>query len=74
MREGFDVTAFEEERAKLDKEARKAMEGVAEIQQAAEEELPGSVAGAWKWAIRQHVWDTLEAKNIARTPRPVHHR
>lgn len=28
----------------------------------------------WKWTIRQRVWDNLEAKNIARPPRPVHHR
>lgn len=28
----------------------------------------------WKWAIRKRVWDYMEAKNIARNPRPVHHR
>ncbi|CAI5995534.1 unnamed protein product [Closterium sp. NIES-64] len=30
--------------------------------------------GAWKWAVRKGVWDELEARDVARPPRPVHHR
>lgn len=30
--------------------------------------------GAWKWAIRKRIWDTMEATNAADNPRPVHHR
>ena len=29
---------------------------------------------AWKWDARSHVWSYLEARNIARCPRPVYHR
>jgi len=28
----------------------------------------------WKWKIRKRIWDLMEAKDIARFPRPVHHR
>jgi len=30
--------------------------------------------GAWKWAIRQRIWDLLEQTDVAQHPRPVHHR
>lgn len=30
--------------------------------------------GAWKWEIRQKMWDYMEANDVARFPRPVHHR
>eukprot|EP00897_Mesotaenium_endlicherianum_P001422 jgi/Mesen1/1307/ME000013S00793 len=30
--------------------------------------------GAWKWAIRKRIWDLLEEQNLAKMPRPVHHR
>ncbi|CAI5525165.1 unnamed protein product [Closterium sp. Naga37s-1] len=30
--------------------------------------------GAWKWAVRKGVWDELEARDVARPPRPMHHR
>ena len=33
-----------------------------------------SQPGAWKWAIRKTIWDTLEATDEADFPRPVHHR
>ena len=29
---------------------------------------------AWKWDVRSHVWSYLEARNLARCPRPVYHR
>lgn len=40
----------------------------------AEVEMPGSRAGAWKWEIRKRLWDYMESNDIARFPRPVHHR
>ncbi|XP_024528468.1 5-formyltetrahydrofolate cyclo-ligase-like protein COG0212 isoform X1 [Selaginella moellendorffii] len=64
-----DVDAqAEAERKRLDSEAREAMKVVAEQSQA--DDRPG----AWKWQIRKRVWDLLEAEDIARMPRPVHHR
>ncbi|KAF6263862.1 5-formyltetrahydrofolate cyclo-ligase family-domain-containing protein [Scenedesmus sp. NREL 46B-D3] len=41
---------------------------------AAETAAPGSKEGAWKWAIRKQMWDFMEEHDIARFPRPVHHR
>ncbi|XP_074576859.1 5-formyltetrahydrofolate cyclo-ligase-like protein COG0212 [Curcuma longa] len=68
----FDPEAFEAERVLLDAEARASMAAVAAAvseEGASEEDLK-----AWKWKIRKRVWDLLEAENIARNPRPVHHR
>lgn len=58
---GFDAAAFEAERVALDAEARRAMEESADPK-------------AWKWVIRKRIWDTMEARNFASNPRPVHHR
>ncbi|CAK9857110.1 unnamed protein product [Sphagnum jensenii] len=61
----------EEQRLHLDAEARKAMAQISSSQtQQGEPETPG----AWKWNIRKRVWDILESHNLARDPRPVHHR
>jgi hypothetical protein len=61
----------EEQRLHLDAEARKAMAQISSSQtQQGEPETPG----AWKWNIRKRVWDILESQNLARDPRPVHHR
>ncbi|CAM6045766.1 unnamed protein product [Sphagnum compactum] len=61
----------EEQRLQLDAEARKAMAQISSSQtQQGEPETPG----AWKWNIRKRVWDILESQNLARDPRPVHHR
>lgn len=40
----------------------------------ASEEGFGNLRNPWKWAIRKRVWDFMEANDIARNPRPVHHR
>jgi hypothetical protein len=37
---------------------------------AQESTLPGSKDGAWKWAIRQRVWDYMEAADVARCVAP----
>ncbi|KAL2334942.1 hypothetical protein Fmac_016155 [Flemingia macrophylla] len=60
-KEVLDEAAFEAERLALDAEARRA---------AAEAADPK----AWKWIIRKRIWDTMEARNFANNPRPVHHR
>jgi len=57
----FDAAAFEAERLALDAEARRAMAEAADPK-------------AWKWVIRKRIWDTMEARNFANNPRPVHHR
>ncbi|CAJ1953166.1 unnamed protein product [Sphenostylis stenocarpa] len=57
----FDAVAFEAERLELDAEARQAMAEAADPK-------------AWKWVIRKRIWDTMEARNFANNPRPVHHR
>jgi len=63
----FAAEESEEQRLKLDAQARNAMAAVAESDDPA-------MPGAWKWAIRKRVWDILESENLAQLPRPVHHR
>ncbi|KAH7834453.1 hypothetical protein Vadar_016172 [Vaccinium darrowii] len=65
----FGEAAYEAERLRLDAEARRSM-AEASGREAADETDPR----AWKWAIRKRVWDMMEAQNVARFPRPVHHR
>ncbi|XP_065009557.1 5-formyltetrahydrofolate cyclo-ligase-like protein COG0212 isoform X2 [Musa acuminata AAA Group] len=69
----FDPSAFEAERLRLDAEARASMAAAAAASDA-EGERQGGDPKAWKWKIRKRVWDLLEAEDIARNPRPVHHR
>ncbi|XP_027357682.1 5-formyltetrahydrofolate cyclo-ligase-like protein COG0212 isoform X3 [Abrus precatorius] len=57
----FDEAAFEAQRLALDAEARRAM-------------AEASDPKAWKWVIRKRIWDTMETRNFAINPRPVHHR
>ena len=59
--------AFEADRLARDAEAMDAMRNEAE---AAFENL----RTPWKWVIRKRIWDLMEAQDIARQPRPVHHR
>ncbi|PNH05245.1 Methenyltetrahydrofolate synthase domain-containing protein, partial [Tetrabaena socialis] len=63
---GFNADQYNAERLRLDEELAQ--------DAASEEQLPGNVAGAWKWALRKEMWDYMEANDIARFPRPVHHR
>eukprot|EP00877_Chromochloris_zofingiensis_P004127 jgi/Chrzof1/13715/Cz08g09090.t1 len=55
-------------------QARTAMQAQATSESAVEAEVPGSAPGAWKWDIRKKMWNYMEDNNIARFPRPVHHR
>ncbi|KAI8468018.1 MAG: 5-formyltetrahydrofolate cyclo-ligase family-domain-containing protein [Monoraphidium minutum] len=68
---GFDTETYDAERLKLDEQARSKMIRKAELDLSAP---PGSKEGAWKWEMRKAMWDFMEGNNIARQPRPVHHR
>ncbi|XP_020597886.1 5-formyltetrahydrofolate cyclo-ligase-like protein COG0212, partial [Phalaenopsis equestris] len=64
----FDRVAYEAERLRLDAAARDSMAAMASASEGSED------AGLWKWRIRKRIWDLMEAEDIARNPRPVHHR
>jgi 5-formyltetrahydrofolate cyclo-ligase len=64
----FDELAYEKDRLEKDAQAMDAMKAIAE------QELFASLRTPWKWTIRQRIWDMMEERNIARFPRPVHHR
>jgi len=63
----FNEDLYEKDRLEKDSEAMNQMKGEAE-------EEYSKLRTPWKWVIRKRIWDLLEAKNIARPPRPVHHR
>jgi len=65
----------EQERKQLDKEAREGMQEYMKlIQELADEGNIRAQKTAWKWDIRQRVWNFLEDNDLADFPRPVHHR
>eukprot|EP01062_Namystynia_karyoxenos_P056511 TRINITY_DN47483_c0_g1_i1.p1 TRINITY_DN47483_c0_g1~~TRINITY_DN47483_c0_g1_i1.p1 ORF type:complete len:376 (+),score=127.58 TRINITY_DN47483_c0_g1_i1:64-1128(+) len=68
----FDAAAYDAQRQQADAAARAAMAH----QEAATEsgDYGAGLRNPWKWRIRKRIWDLLEEKNIARFPRPVHHR
>jgi hypothetical protein len=69
----IDENAYEAERLSKDAEAMKQMQEV--MARATDpSEVFQHLRNPWKWAIRKRVWDYMEASNIARNPRPVHHR
>ncbi|XP_031500385.1 5-formyltetrahydrofolate cyclo-ligase-like protein COG0212 [Nymphaea colorata] len=72
--EPFDAASFEAERLRLDAEARRSMAEVSSRVAAEEGAVDGEDPRAWKWRIRKRIWDLMERENIARDPRPVHHR
>lgn len=63
----FDASAYEKDRLEKDAQAMNAMKEIAQNEFA-------SLRTPWKWTIRKRIWDMMEEKNIARFPRPVHHR
>ena len=63
----FDETAYEADRLAKDAQAMDAMKTKAEAEFA-------NLRTPWKWTIRKRIWDLMEAEDIARQPRPVHHR
>ena len=70
----IDEKAYEVERLSKDAEAMKQMQAV--MERAADPSAAGfeKLRNPWKWEIRKRIWDYMEANNIARNPRPVHHR
>ena len=67
MTSSFDDTAYEKDRLAKDAQAMDAMKDEAK------EEF-SKLRTPWKWVIRQRIWDLMEERDIARFPRPVHHR
>ena len=63
----FDAPSYEADRLARDAEAMAAMQGEADAAFA-------GLRTPWKWVIRKRIWDYMEEKDIARQPRPVHHR
>mmetsp|Transcript_11343 Transcript_11343/g.16662 ORF Transcript_11343/g.16662 Transcript_11343/m.16662 type:complete len:384 (+) Transcript_11343:141-1292(+) len=63
----FDEEAYEADRLSKDQKAMDEMKEKSEAEFA-------SLRTPWKWIIRKRIWDMMEEKNIARFPRPVHHR
>ena len=59
--------AYEADRLAKDAQAMTAMKETSEAEFA-------KLRTPWKWVIRKRIWDLLEGKDIARPPRPVHHR
>lgn len=65
----------EEDRLRLDQEAREGMEEyMNKLEELAEQGNVRAQKTAWKWKIRKQVWNYLEDNNLADFPRPVHHR
>lgn len=63
----FNEESYEKDRLSKDAEAMDAMK------KESEDEF-SKLRTPWKWVIRKRIWDLLEARDIARPPRPVHHR
>ena len=70
----IDEEKYEKERLSLDAAAMKKMQEVMERAANPESAGFGTLRNPWKWAIRKRIWDYMEANDIARNPRPVHHR
>ncbi|KAL3943106.1 MAG: hypothetical protein SGBAC_002797 [Bacillariaceae sp.] len=66
-KEMFDEVTYEANRLAKDAEAMQAMKEKSEAEFS-------KLRTPWKWTIRKRIWDLMEAKDIARFPRPVHHR
>ena len=67
LRSPEDAAAYERDRLAKDELARNAMQQEATAAFA-------NLRTPWKWTIRKRIWDLMESKDIARPPRPVHHR
>ena len=63
----FDGGSFEADRLLRDAEAMDSM------REAASSEY-SKLRTPWKWRIRKAIWDHMEEADVARYPRPVHHR
>jgi 5-formyltetrahydrofolate cyclo-ligase len=63
----LDDAAYEKDRLEKDAQAMGAMKEISENEFS-------KLRTPWKWVIRKRIWDMMEEKDIARFPRPVHHR
>eukprot|EP00978_Attheya_sp_CCMP212_P031826 scaffold121798_cov35-Attheya_sp.AAC.1 len=63
----WNTDADETDRLAKDKKSMDSMRSEAEVEFA-------KLHTPWKWVIRKRICDLLESKDIARPPRPVHHR
>jgi 5-formyltetrahydrofolate cyclo-ligase len=63
----LDEAAYEKDRLEKDTQAMDVMKEIAENEFS-------KLRTPWKWVIRKRIWDMMEEKDIARFPRPVHHR
>jgi len=74
----FDEISYEKDRLAKDAKAMDAMKVKAEAELskkgAAGKVVVGELRSPWKWELRKRIWDYMEENDIARFPRPVHHR
>ena len=69
----FDEESYEKDRLEKDAQAMTEMKRKAE-EQLRKDEKVGELRSPWKWKLRKRIWDYMEENDIARFPRPVHHR
>jgi 5-formyltetrahydrofolate cyclo-ligase len=79
----FDEESYEKDRLAKDAKAMDAMKAVADIELnkkgdssdiSNNNDKQQQLRSPWKWTLRKRIWDYMEENDIARFPRPVHHR
>jgi 5-formyltetrahydrofolate cyclo-ligase len=73
----FDETFYEKDRLAKDAQAMDAMNALGDAELGKDDDgssSTGELRSPWKWKLRKRIWDYMEEKDIARFPRPVHHR
>ncbi|MGK3740969.1 MAG: 5-formyltetrahydrofolate cyclo-ligase [Bacillariaceae sp.] len=72
----FDEESYEKDRLAKDAKAMDAMKAVADVElnKKGNDKQQQQLRSPWKWALRKRIWDYMEENDIARFPRPVHHR
>ncbi|OEU08787.1 hypothetical protein FRACYDRAFT_249129 [Fragilariopsis cylindrus CCMP1102] len=81
----FDEESYEKDRLAKDAKAMDAMKAVADIElnkkgdssdisNNNDKQQQQQLRSPWKWTLRKRIWDYMEENDIARFPRPVHHR
>jgi 5-formyltetrahydrofolate cyclo-ligase len=72
----FDEESYEKDRLAKDAKAMDAMKAVADVElnKKGNGKQQQQLRSPWKWALRKRIWDYMEENDIARFPRPVHHR
>ena len=70
----FDEQKYETERLAQDALAMTAMQTRAQEQLNNAGTTAQELRSPWKWQLRRQIWNYMEQHDIARFPRPVHHR